>query len=430
MSLVDPGANTETEGGAGGPPGRRSFVELFAPEQRPDPYPLFEALLAQGPEEVAGFGVAFGHHGTCASILRDPARWGSDEARSAEFRRLEEAGQITPEITERMGWRPFLFRDPPDHTRLRGLVSKAFTPRVVERLRPQVQLRLDGLLADIARSGTGRCDLVTDLAYPLPVLVISEMLGVPAEDHDRFRGWSQALAKSLDPTPGEVHGDELSQAADDFRSYFRELIGQRRNHPGDDLLSGLIAAEDEGSRLTEDEMLSTCILLLVAGHETTVNLIANGILALLRHPDQLERLRQNPGLARSTVEEVLRFDPPVQFTGRFALGAATVEGAMVPDGESAILLLGAANRDPAVFAQPGRFDVGRSPNPHLSFGFGPHFCLGAALARVEGELALDAFAQRFVAPDHDETELEYRPNVVLRGLARFPLSFEEIRSPA
>jgi len=427
VSVVDPGADAIAAEPATGAQHRRSLLELFTFEQRPDPYPLFEALLSAGPEVVPGFGVVFANHETCASILRDPARWGSDEARSAEYRRLEEAGQITAEITERMRWRPFLFRDPPDHTRLRGLVSKAFTPRVVERLRPQVQLRLDRLLSDISASGTGRCDVVADLAYPLPVLVISEMLGVPAEDHDRFRGWSQVLAKSLDPTPGEVHGDDLTQAADDFRSYFRELINRRRNHPGDDLVSGLIAAEDEGSRLTENEMLSTCILLLVAGHETTVNLIANGILALLRHPDQLARLRHHPDLVKSAVEEVLRFDPPVQLTGRFALGEATVQGMTVPDGESAILLIGAANRDPAVFADPSRFDVGRTPNPHLSFGFGPHFCLGAALARVEGELALDAFARRFVAPAHDEATLEYRSNVVLRGLARFPVSFQEIR---
>jgi cytochrome P450 len=316
-----------------------------------------------------------------------------------------------------------LDREPPDHTRLRRLVSKAFTPRTIERLRPRVQQLVDELLD--ARTGTGTIELIEDLAYPLPVQVISELLGVPPEDHERFKGWSRDLARGLDPDfilPQDVL-DQRKAAVDAFSAYFLELIAERRRSPQDDLLSALVAAEDEGDRLTERELLSTCTLLLVAGHETTVNLIANGTLALLRHPDQLRRLRDDPGIARSAVEELLRYDPPVQMTGRVALEDIELDGATLTKGAFGLLLLASANRDPAAFPEPDRLDLGRADNHHLAFGFGTHFCLGAPLARLEGEVALTTLARRCPDLALATDTPRYKENLILRGLEALPLSF-------
>ena len=273
-------------------------------------------------------------------------------------------------------------------------------------------------------------EVIGDLAYPLPVQIISEMLGVPHEDHETFKGWSRELARSLDPdfaTPIE----ELQQRRDAalaFADYFRGLIAERRAHPRDDLLSALVAVEERGDTLTEEELLATLTLLLVAGHETTVNLIGNGTLALLGNRDQLERLRDDPSLAKNTVEEVLRYDPPVQMTVRNALEEVEIAGATVDRGQETVILLGAANRDPDQFAEPERFDVARpDANRHLAFSSGHHFCLGAPLARLEGQIALNTLVQRT-----GERQLEmqlvddspvYKENIVLRGLAALPISW-------
>jgi cytochrome P450 len=259
----------------------------------------------------------------------------------------------------------------------------------------------------------------------LPVQVISEMLGVPPEDHERFKGWSRDLARGLDPDfilPQEVL-DQRKAAIDAFSAYFLELIAERRRAPQDDLLSALVAAEDEGDRLTERELLSTCTLLLVAGHETTVNLIANGTLALLRHPDQLRRLRDDPSVARSAVEEVLRYDAPVQMTGRVALEDIELDGATLTKGAFALLLLASANRDPAAFAEPDRLDLGRTDNHHLAFGFGTHFCLGAPLARLEGEIALTSLVRRCPDLALATDQPRYKENLILRGLEALPVTF-------
>jgi cytochrome P450 len=258
----------------------------------------------------------------------------------------------------------------------------------------------------------------------VPVQIISELLGVPPEDHERFKGWSRDLARGLDPDfilPPEVV-EKRKAAIDAFSAYFLELIAERRRVPEDDLLSALVAAEDAGDRLTERELLSTCTLLLVAGHETTVNLIANGALALLRHPDELGRLRDDPSIARTAVEELLRFDPPVQLTARVALEDMEIGGQTLAKGTSAILLLGSANRDEAAFAEPDQLDVGRTDNHHLAFGFGTHFCLGAPLARLEGEVALTTLVRRFPDLALATDAPRYKENLVLRGLEELPLS--------
>jgi cytochrome P450 len=364
-------------------------------------------------------------HADCLAVLRD-RRSSSDSLNIATDRMPEgfrtPIAEDDPVAQAMLELRPFLFRDPPDHTRLRGLVSKAFTPKVVESLRPRTQQVVDELID--AALDAGEIDLVEAFAYPLPVRVICDLLGVPHEDHQRFKAWSEALARGLDPdfllTPDVI--EARSEAIMQFSQYFFELLAERRRAPGEDLLSRLVEAEDGGVTLNEGELLATCILLLVAGHETTVNLIGGGTLALLRNPDQWTRFRDDQSLTRSAVEEMLRFVSPVQLTGRALLEDCEFGGVEFRAGDFAMLLLGSANRDPAAFEEPERFDIGRNPNPHLGFGFGIHHCLGAPLARMETQVALGALAERAPALALATDEVTYRTTVVLRGPESLPVS--------
>ena len=387
------------------------------PNFRIDPYPVYRRLLEEDPVHQSPLGVrVLSRYADCVAVLKD-RRWSSD------FRNAEQLPFDSFDEDLLGEARPFLFLDPPDHTRLRGLVSKAFTPRVVEGLRPRIQVLVDELLDRVAEKGS--MEVIEDLAYPLPVIVISEMLGVPAEGHETFREWSRELARSLDPemvVPPEVLRRRMDAIAS-FDEYFRGLIAERRKAPRDDLLSALIEAEERGDKLTELELLATCRLLLVAGHETTVNLIGNGTLALLRHPDQLQLLRDDQSLARGAVEEVLRYDPPVQYTGRVALEEVDVGGVTFSKGEQVVLLLPAANRDPEQFPDPERFDISRDDDRHLSFSFGSHFCLGAPLARVEGQIALSTLVRRLPGLELRTEMPEYKENIVLRGLRSLPVEF-------
>lgn len=361
-----------------------------------DPYVRYRELRAAGAIfRTRGGLLVTTTYELCAAVLRDPMFGHGTSAPVAE-----EAGQPG---------RSFLLMDPPDHTRLRNLVSRAFTPRMVERLRP----RVEAITADLIGRLPEEAELISGFAHPLPVMVISEMLGVPPEDHERFRGWSEALARGLDPMLTDALMSETERSRNEFRDYFRRLIALRRERPGEDLLSALAHVEE----LTEAELLSTCVLLLVAGHETTVNLIANGVLNLLRH-GLLHRAAERP---REVVEEVLRFDPPVQLTSRIALEDRELGGTPVPAGSAVLVPIGAANRDPAAFADPDRFDPGREPGRHLAFGLGLHFCLGATLARMEGEIALSALAVAAPKMEAADPEPPYKENVVLRGLARLPV---------
>jgi cytochrome P450 len=301
-------------------------------------------------------------------------------------------------------------------------VQKAFTPRVVEGLRP----RIEAICAELidAMLERGEADLVADYAYPLPVQVIVEMMGVPPEDHSQFRVWSDAMARGLDPDfllPPDAVQQRLVGIMS-FVQYFAALIEDRRKHPGDDLLTRLIEAEEQGAVLTQGELLSTCILLLVAGHETTVNLISGGALALMEHPHQLVRFRDDPSVLRSGVEEMLRYYPPVHLTGRIALEDMEVGGAHMNAGEFSMLLIGSANRDPAAFARPDTFDPARADNNHLGFGFGIHHCIGAPLARLEAQVALPALLRRAQHLQRQEGGLSYKENIVLRGLKDLPVT--------
>jgi cytochrome P450 len=318
-----------------------------------------------------------------------------------------------------------LFRDPPDHTRLRGLVSKAFTPRTIEQMRGHIQEIVDRLLGRALAQGG--MDVIEDLAYPLPVTVICEMLGVPVDDHLSIRHWSADIARSLDAIglmpsdKGIVERGQVARRA--LADYFRALVPERRRRPRADLLSGLIAAEEQGDKLSEAEVISMCLLLFIAGHETTVNLIGNGTLALLRHPEQLGRLRAEPGLVPNAVEELLRYDSPVQRTARITTTEVEIAGHAIGKGAMVVTALGAANRDPAQFPDPDRLDVARRDPRHISFGFGIHFCLGAPLARVEGQIALGTLLRRAPGLTLAETSPEWRESSVLRGLKRLRVTF-------
>jgi cytochrome P450 len=400
----------------------------MTPEFRDDPYPFFHLLREHEPVHKTAFGVyLLARHADAAAAVRDP-RLSSNEQNSDLYQAFQASGDdrlTSPGVFgDEMGQAVMLFLDPPDHTRIRGLVSKAFTPRVVERLRARSQELVDGLLDAVDERGDGRMDVIADLAYPLPVVIICELLGVPAADHVTFQNWSRELAGSIDPSPLRTPEQEarIRAAAEAFVEYFSELIARRREAPRDDLLSALIAAEEAGDRLAEHELLATAMFLLVAGHETTVNLIGNGTLALLHHRDQFERLRDDPFLDRNAVEELLRFDSPVMITQRITLDDYEVGGVTIPPRQQVIPLLGAANRDPDAFAEPDRLDLSRDAAAHhVAFGGGHHFCLGAALARLEGQVAIGTLVRRFpdLALAGDPVR---RETFTLRGLEQLPVA--------
>jgi cytochrome P450 len=393
----------------------------FLPEVHEDPYPLYHRLRAEDPVHRSALGFwVLTRHADVLAIVRDP-RMSRDPRRSERLELLRASAEVNDLLASEENAPSMLFVDPPDHTRLRALVNKAFTPGAVARLRPRVEEIVAGLLDRVA--GTGVMDVVEDLAYPLPVAVICELFGVPEADWEQFRAWSRELVRLLDPL---VAADALERALEarlGLRGYLGGLIAERRADPSGDLLSALIAAEDEGSQLSEAELVSMCVLLLVAGHETTVNLIANGTLVLLRNPEALASLRADPALGGSAVEELLRYDSPVQFTSRHALADLEIGGRRVLAGETTVAVLGAANRDPAQFPDPDRLDLARHPNRHLAFGGGIHFCLGAPLARMEARIAISALLDRLPGLGLGDQPPVRRDTVTLRGLASFPVTF-------
>ena len=388
------------------------------PEFHADPYPFYRRLREKEPIHRSPMGFyVLTRHDDCVAVLRD-GRFGREE-----FQQMLTA--VYGDESEKPALpRSMLFRDPPDHTRLRALVSKAFTPRVVEGMREHIQEIVDRLLDRV--QDAGRMDVIEDLAYPLPVTVICEMLGVPVDAHASIRGWSADIARSLDaiglPSDQDIveRGRRARRALAD---YFRRLVPERRARPQNDLLSGLIAAEEQGDKLTADEVIAMCLLLFIAGHETTVNLIGNGTLALLRHPEQWRALQADPRLIPNAIEELLRYDSPVQRTARIANTDADVAGEPIAKGAMVVTVLGAANRDPAHFVDPDRLDVRRKDPRHISFGFGIHFCLGAPLARVEGQLAIGTLLRRMPRLALAVDTLEWRESSVLRGLKRLPVTF-------
>ncbi len=382
---------------------------------RLDPYPAYRQLREQDPVHKSALGLWFvSRYADADFVLRD-RRFGRDFDRFLDT----QIGRIGPLRDLFAGM--MLYRDPPDHTRLRGLVAKAFTPRVVSSLEPFVKQIVNDLLDDgIAR---GHMDVIGELAYPLPVLVICQLLGIPAEDRQLFRLWSRDLSAALDYmlTPDVVA--RADEAARESTDYLRGLITDRRRFPQQDLASLMIQAEQDGGHLTEMEIISTCIFLFGAGHETTTGLIGNSVLALLLNPDQQALLTRKPALIASAIDELLRFDSPVQMAGRVAIERVDLGGRCIEEGDVVVALLGAANRDDERFVDPDRLDVMRTSVTPLSFGGGLHYCLGAWLAKVEARAALEALLTRSRDLSFASPELKWRQTVVLRSLESLPVTF-------
>jgi cytochrome P450 len=406
---------------AGTTTGEPVIFNPFEPGFFDDPYRQYQALREHDPVHRSPLEVwVVFRYDDIVSILRDSSLSVQVDNATPTARMQMFAEQAPAEAQER-GAHSILNVDPPDHTRLRRLVSKAFTPKMVHELRPRIQALVDGALDAMATRG--EADVISDLAFPLPFTVISEMLGMPDGNRDEVRGWSHALTKTLDPilSPEEVQA--ALTAADNMLAHVQDVLAWKRDHPADDLLTGLLAAEDEGDRLTEEELVDQVLLLYVAGHETTVNLIGNATLALLGHPDQLARLRSDPDLDDGAVEELLRYDSPVQFSRRITTADLEVDAKTVPAGTFMLTCLGSANHDEGRWGPTAdQLDITRSDaGQHMSFGNGIHHCLGSSLARTEAQVAIGALVRRF--PDLALAgEPERNGRVVLRGLESLPVT--------
>jgi pimeloyl-[acyl-carrier protein] synthase len=396
------------------------------PEFRDDPYPFYHRLRSEEPVHRSQMGFwVLTRYADVAALLRDP-RMSNDPRNSAGGLRGMQPPTVAGEgpspdwVAEAPA---IMFLDPPEHTRLRTLVNKAFTPQAVESLRPRIERIVAGALDRAVAAGG--MDLVEELAYPLPLTIICEMLGVPEADRAAFRAWSPELVRLLDPVLAQDALERAVRARLELGDYVRELVAVHRRRPAGNLLSALIAVEEGavegGARLSEDELVSMCMLLLLAGHETTASLIANAALALLRHPGQWARLVERPGLADGAVEEALRYDSPAQFVTRAAMADIEVSGRRICRGDDVVLVIAAANRDPEQFLQPDRFDLERQDVRHLSFGGGAHFCLGAPLARLESRIALAGLASHLPTL-HLAGEPLRGDTLLLRGLRSLPVA--------
>ena len=384
----------------------------FVPEVKNDPYPAYEWLRREHPvyyNEALDIW-ALSRYADVESAARRPEVFSSAQGVGPD--RQEGASMIT--------------KDPPEHTRLRKLVSKAFTPRMVSQLEPRIRMITDELLDAVIDKGA--FDLVQDLAYPLPVIVIAEMLGVDPERRDDFKRWSDDVIHIVAAGQNEKRMAQYMESWEAFKAYFVEMVEVRRRAPREDLVTALVQAQEERDALTLSELLNACLLLLVAGNETTTNLISNGALALFTNVEEGQKVRQEPQLISGMIEEVLRYDSPIQGTFRTTTEAVEVRGVTIPEDSKVLLLWGSANRDPEVFPDPDRFDIHRPIDRHLAFGIGIHFCLGAPLARLEARVVTEAIFRRMhrVEPDPNGT-IERVDNPLFRGLKRYPLLFEPTR---
>lgn len=399
--------------GANGP-----AVDMRDPAFLHDPHPAMAAIRAAGrvSRDVQGTWLVSHHADANAGLRtshlsRDPKHWSG----YAHYRPF-----IAESTLERVVETWMLFNDPPRHTRLRKLASVAFKPKVVEALRDRIGQVTDALLDEVA--GNGEFDLMRALAQPLPVRVICDVLGLPPEDFGATKAWSDALAIIVEPVTRRAQREAANRAAEEMVAYLRaHLARHREGRIDDDLLGALIRAQDEDGAISEDELLGNLVLLFIAGHETTTNLIGNGMLTLLRHPDQLSRLRADPALMPAAVEEMLRFEGSVNVIARHTVEPYAVGDTLIPAGETIFFLASAANRDPAAFADPDRFDVARSPNPHIGFGAGIHYCIGAPLARLEAQVAFERLLGRFPQLSLAIGAPKWRPMINLRGLEALQL---------
>lgn len=380
-----------------------------------DPYPVYQRLREDHPilwNPATGQWL-ISRHADVNRLLRDRrlGRTYLHQATHAEFGRQEPPAWHDP--FHDLNDAGMLDREPPDHTRLRRLVSKAFTPRTVESMRERIQTLVDGLIDDFR--GSGEVDLIADFIEPLPVTVIAELLGIPEADRHRLRPWSADICLMYELNPPDASAHKAVQASLEFGAYLRALLADRRIRPGDDLISALAAVADDGDTLTQTELIATCVLLLNAGHEASVNGAGNGWWTLFRHPEALARLRAEPGLLPSAIEELLRFDTPLSMFERWVLEPIEVDGVAIPRGGEVALLFGSANRDPAAFERADDLDLARDPNPSLSFGAGIHYCLGAPLAKLELGIAFGTLLRRVPRLELVEPP-RWKPTFVLRGL--------------
>ncbi|GAN46990.1 MULTISPECIES: cytochrome P450 [Methylobacterium] len=400
-------------------PDETLFAQVLDPRNRANPYPLYARLRETPVSRQADGSYVVSTHAALKSLIFDPRLSSEDLPPSRRPRTGNPLKDwILNPIRNRVvnGHRPLIFRDPPDHDTLRGFVMKEFTIARVRESHAKVAKLVDALIDKC--HGRDTVCLVEDLSYPLPVAVICELLGVPEADEAQFHVWAIRLATALEPDVrhDEAGRREIAATFDAISDYMRRLIREKRRHPADDMLSGLAAHGGRGSAAMGDiDLISTAILLLVAGHETTVNLITNSMLTLLRHPEELRKLKADPERAPRVIEEMLRYEPPVHFRTRKALGAIAVAGTTIPPGSSVVLLFAAGNRDPARFEQPDRFDPDRTDNQHFGFGGGLHYCVGAPLARIEAEIALVTLCRRLIAPRLLDDPPPYRPGASLRG---------------
>jgi cytochrome P450 PksS len=392
--------------------------DVLAPQVRWNPYPVYALLREEMPVyktpyfEMGANPWLLTRYDDCVTLQKDP-RFTKSFERLAGGRMTEEQNMAAA-INRHM-----LFSDPPDHTRLRSLVHKAFTPRMINEMNDRVQAIADDLIDRL--DGVREFDLISQYAFPLPIIVISELLGIPHEDRDTFRRWSQIMVME-----GARGGDRdlVATAALEFIMYFHQMFDERRANPKDDLISGLVQVEEQGDRLDQQELISMIFLLLVAGHETTVNLIGNGMLTLLQHPDAMQELRADPLLIKTAVEEMLRYESPVSATTmRWALEDIEWHGQVIPRGDLVLASLASANRDPSVFENPDTFDIHRNPNRHMAFGQGIHYCLGAPLARMEGAIAINTLLRRLpnLELTVDAHDVQWNESLLLRGLKELPL---------
>jgi len=403
--------------------------DLISQGAKRHPAALFEHLRAQAPlayvSAFGGFGAAWvaTAYEDAAAILKDP-RFIRDVQKVARPPVDQAQSDAIASLAKLFAWRRDMLQvDPPDHTRLRGLVSQAFTPRMIEQLHPRIQQIADGLLDAI--QNRGQMDLIADFALPLPIAVISEMLGIPPTDRPQFRAWSQTLVNASGDLVELAQDASVVAAVEAFLRYITSLLAEKRAHPGVDLTSDLIQAEEQGDALSETELISMVFLLIVAGHVTTVNLIGNGTLALLEHPDQLRLLQADPSLLPAAIEELLRYTPPVTFTARWASEDVPLHGKVIHKGEMVFVSLAGADTDPQQFPEPDALDLTREEKQNLAFGKGIHYCLGAPLARLEGQIAIGTLLRRLpnlrLACDPDQ--LVWNPSFALRGLTSLPVVF-------
>lgn len=396
---------------------------VLSPAFFADPYPLYHQLRADDPvhwSEVLG-GWMLTRYDDVFATLRDTRHFSNRGRMLSVLDHVPADTRDELRLFEDHFTVGLISSDPPDHTRLRGLINRGFTPRVIEQLRPRIQVLVDDLLDRVIERGA--MDVIRDLANPLPAIVIAELLGAPPDDRDRFKGWSEEIL-AFQGT-GRASPEVLARSQHglhEMRTFLIDLLHDRRRAPRDDLLSQMVAAEADGDRLTEAELLTTCVTLLTAGHETTTNLIGNGVYTLLRHPDQMERLRANPSLMPTAIEEMLRYESPLQRNPRRVAADIELHGKRLRKGDFVLQILGAANHDPAQFPDPDRFDIERQPNRHIAFGFGVHFCLGAPLARLEAPIAIGTLLRRLPQLQLADAAVQWYEHGLLRGLRSLPVA--------